>query len=149
MLLNFIRIKRTFLLFSFDLILNLATNKQKKTRQQKEWANKKRVKTKEQRKNERTKNERTKKWKNDWNERTRLQMYAILIRSSIITTLKLFNDWWNKIINIKLIKLINNSFNEKDQRKKKRTKVFHYRLTSKNAKNDVLTFDTTLQCWAI
>jgi hypothetical protein len=31
------------------------------------------------------KNERTEKWKNDWNERARLQ--AILIRSNIITTI--------------------------------------------------------------
>jgi hypothetical protein len=78
----------------------------------------------------------------------RLQTYAVLIRSSIITTSRLFNDWWDKIINIKSIKLINNSFNEKNSNKK-RTKVFHYRLTSRNAKNDVLTFDTILQCWAI
>jgi hypothetical protein len=103
----------------------------------------------EQKKNERTENERTEserteEWKNDWNERARLQAYAVLIRSSIVTTSRLFNDWWNKIINIKSIKLINSSFNEKDQKK-----VFHYRLTSRNAESDVLTFDTTLQCWAI
>jgi hypothetical protein len=34
----------------------------------------------------------------------------------------------------------------KKTKKKERTKVFHYRLTSKNAENDVLTFDTILQC---
>jgi uncharacterized protein YlxW (UPF0749 family) len=34
MLLIFIQIKRTFLLFSFDLILNLATNKQKRKRRE-------------------------------------------------------------------------------------------------------------------
>jgi hypothetical protein len=37
----------------------------------------------------------------------------------------------------------------KIKKKKERTKVSHYRLTSKNAENDVLTFDTTLQCRAI
>jgi hypothetical protein len=37
----------------------------------------------------------------------------------------------------------------KKTKEKKRTKVFYYRLTSKDAKNDVLTFDTILQCWAI
>jgi hypothetical protein len=87
---------------------------------------------KEQRKNERTKSERTEnerteserteEWKNDWNERARLQAYAVLIRSSIITTSRLFNDWWNKIINIKSIKLINNSFNEKDKKKRRTNK---------------------------
>ncbi len=35
---------------------------------------------------------------------------------------------------------------KKTKGKEKRTKVSHYRLTSKNAKNDVLTFDTILQC---
>jgi hypothetical protein len=148
MLLIFIRIKRRFLLFFFDLILNLAINKQRDEITKKEWTNKKRTRTKEQRENERTESERIKEWKNDWDERASLQTYAVLIRSNIIITLRLFNDWWNKIINIKSIKLINNSFNEKNK-KKKRTKVSHYRLTSKNAKNDVLTFDTILQCWAI
>ncbi len=143
--------------------MNLATNKQRDETTKKEWANKERTRTKEQRKNERTKNERTEnertksewteserteKWKNDWNERASLQTYAVLIRSNIITTSKLFNDWWNKIINIKSIKLINNSFNEKDKTKQ-RTKVFHYRLTSRNAESNVLTFDTILQCWTI
>jgi hypothetical protein len=37
----------------------------------------------------------------------------------------------------------------KIKEKEKRAKVFHYRLTSRNAENDVLTFDTTLQCRAI
>jgi hypothetical protein len=37
----------------------------------------------------------------------------------------------------------------KKTKKKERTKIFHYSLTSKNAKNDVLTFNTTLQCWTI
>jgi hypothetical protein len=101
----------------------------RKRRQQKEWANKKRARTKEQRKNERTENERTEserteEWKNDWNERARLQAYAVLIRSNIITTSRLFNDWWDKIINIKSIKLINNSFNKKDKRKKNERKFF-------------------------
>jgi flagellar biosynthesis component FlhA len=54
MLLIFIRIKRTFLLFFFDLILNLATNKQKKTKQSKKC--------------ERTKNERERKNKEKTNE---------------------------------------------------------------------------------
>ncbi len=139
--------------------MNLATNKQKNETTKKEWANKERTRTREQKENERTENERTenertesertKEWKNDWDERTSLQTYAALIRNNIITTSRLFNDWWDKIINIKSIKLINNSFNEKDKRKKKRTKISHYRLTSRNAENDVLTFDTILQCWAI
>jgi hypothetical protein len=89
-----------------------------------EWANRKRARTKEQRKNKRTKNERTKKWKNDWDERTRLQAYAALIRSSIVTTSRLFNDWWDKIINIKSIKLINSSFNEKNKKKRKTSESF-------------------------
>ncbi len=155
MLLIFIRIKQTFLLSSFDLILNFATNKQKKkrerTKSERERKNKKRAneqKANEQRTSEQ-KDEKTKEWKNDWNERTRLKTYAVLIRSNIITTLKLFNDWWDKIINIKLIKLINCSFNKKDKKKKNWRKFFNYRLTSKNTKNDVLTFDTILQCWAI
>jgi hypothetical protein len=38
---------------------------------------------------------------------------------------------------------------KKIKEKEKRTKVFHYRLTSRNAENDVLTFDTTLQCRTI
>jgi hypothetical protein len=38
---------------------------------------------------------------------------------------------------------------KKTKEKEERTKIFHYRLTSKNAKSDVLTFDTILQCWAI
>jgi hypothetical protein len=38
---------------------------------------------------------------------------------------------------------------KKIKKKEKRAKVFHYRLTSKDAENDVLTFDTTLQCRAI
>jgi hypothetical protein len=33
----------------------------------------------------------------------------------------------------------------KKQKKKNERKFFNYRLTSKNAKNDVLTFDTILQ----
>jgi hypothetical protein len=37
----------------------------------------------------------------------------------------------------------------KIKEKEKRARIFHYRLTSKNAENDVLTFDTTLQCRAI
>jgi uncharacterized protein YlxW (UPF0749 family) len=53
MLLIFIRIKRTFLLFSFDLILNLATNKQKK---------------RDNKENERIKNERERKNKERTNE---------------------------------------------------------------------------------
>jgi hypothetical protein len=64
MLLIFIRIKRTFLLSSFDLILNLATNKQKerdnkeseRTESERERENKER--TSEQRTSEQ-KNERT------------------------------------------------------------------------------------------
>ncbi len=121
MLLIFIRIKRTFLLSSFDLILNLATNKQKRNETIKRMnEQRKNERTENERtESERTENERTKEWKNDWNERARLQTYAVLVRSSIIITSKLFNDWWDKIINIKSIKLINNSFNEKDQRKKK------------------------------
>jgi hypothetical protein len=51
MLLIFIRIKRTFLLSSFDLILNLATNKQRESETTKRMS--------EQRENERTENERT------------------------------------------------------------------------------------------
>jgi hypothetical protein len=51
MLLIFIRVKRTFLLFSFDLILNLAINKQKENETTKRMS--------EQKKNERTENERT------------------------------------------------------------------------------------------
>jgi hypothetical protein len=51
MLLIFIRVKRTFLLSSFDLILNLATNKQKRDEITERVS--------EQRKNERTENERT------------------------------------------------------------------------------------------
>jgi hypothetical protein len=38
---------------------------------------------------------------------------------------------------------------KKIKEKEERTKVFHYRLTSRDAESDVLTFDTTLQCWAI
>jgi hypothetical protein len=38
---------------------------------------------------------------------------------------------------------------KKIKEKKEWAKVSHYRLTSRNAKNDVLTFDTTLQCRAI
>jgi hypothetical protein len=94
-------------------------------------------------------NEQTEKWKKDCNERMKLKTYTILIRSNIITTLRLFNDWWDKIINIKLIILINNSFNKKNKRKKIEQKFFNYCLTLKNAKNDVLTFNTILQCWAI
>jgi hypothetical protein len=37
----------------------------------------------------------------------------------------------------------------KTKEKEKRTRVSHYRLTSRDAENDVLTFDTTLQCRAI
>jgi hypothetical protein len=44
---------------------------------------------------------------------------------------------------------MNNSFNEKNQKKKNWRKFFNYCLTSRNAENDVLTFDTILQCWAI
>ncbi len=98
MLLIFIRIKQTFLLSSFDLILNFATNKQKKkrerTKSERERKNKKRAneqKANEQRTSEQ-KDEKTKEWKNDWNERTRLKTYAVLIRSNIITTSRLFND---------------------------------------------------------
>jgi hypothetical protein len=129
MLLIFIRIKRTFLLFFFDLILNLAINKQKDETTKKKWTNKEWARTKEQRKNERTENERTenertKEWKNDWDERAKLQTYAILIRNNITTTSKLFNNWWDKIINIKSIKLINNSFNEKNRKKRKTSESF-------------------------
>jgi sortase (surface protein transpeptidase) len=60
MLLIFIRVKQTFLLSSFDLILNLAINKQKekreRTKSERERKNKERTneqKTNEQR-NERT-----------------------------------------------------------------------------------------------
>ncbi len=66
MLLIFIRVKQTFLLSSFDLILNFATNKQKekreRTKNERERKNKER--TNEQKANEQ-RNERTKKWKND------------------------------------------------------------------------------------
>jgi sortase (surface protein transpeptidase) len=62
MLLIFIRIKQTFLLSSFDLILNLATNKQrekrKRTKSERERKNKK--KANEQRTNEQ-RNEKTEK----------------------------------------------------------------------------------------
>jgi hypothetical protein len=61
MLLIFIRIKRTFLLFSFDLILNLATNKQKRDETTKRMS--------EQKENERTENERTESERTE-NERT-------------------------------------------------------------------------------
>jgi hypothetical protein len=72
-----------------------------------------------------------------------------LTRTNEITiTSRLFNDWWNKIINIKLIKLINNSFNKKNTKKNER-EFLNYRLTSRNAKSNVLTFNTILQCWAI
>jgi hypothetical protein len=37
----------------------------------------------------------------------------------------------------------------KIKEKEERAKVSHYRLTSRNAESDVLTFDTILQCWAI
>ncbi len=37
----------------------------------------------------------------------------------------------------------------KKTKKKEWTKVFHYRLTSRNAESGVLIFDTILQCWAI
>jgi hypothetical protein len=58
MLLIFIRIKQTFLLFSFDLILNLATNKQKKKRE--------RIKSERERKNkERTSEQRTNEQRNE------------------------------------------------------------------------------------
>jgi flagellar biosynthesis component FlhA len=53
MLLIFIRIKRTFLLFFFDLILNLATNKQKR---------------RDNKKNERTESERERKNKEKTNK---------------------------------------------------------------------------------
>jgi hypothetical protein len=53
MLLIFIRVKRTFLLFFFDLILNLATNKQKE---------------RDNRKSERTKSERERKNRERTNE---------------------------------------------------------------------------------
>ncbi len=66
MLLIFIRIKQTFLLSFFDLILNFATDKQKKkrerTKNERKRKNKKRAS--EQRTNEQ-RNEKTKKWKND------------------------------------------------------------------------------------
>jgi sortase (surface protein transpeptidase) len=62
MLLIFIRVKQTFLLSSFDLILNFATNKQKekreRTKNERERKNKER--TNEQKANEQ-RNERTKK----------------------------------------------------------------------------------------
>ncbi len=62
MLLIFIRIKQTFLLLFFDLILNLATNKQrekrKRTKSERERKNKK--KANEQRTNEQ-RNEKTEK----------------------------------------------------------------------------------------
>jgi hypothetical protein len=35
---------------------------------------------------------------------------------------------------------------KKTKEKEKRAKVSHYRLTSRNAESDVLTFDTILQC---
>ncbi len=35
---------------------------------------------------------------------------------------------------------------KKTEKKEKRAKVFYYHLTSKNVENDVLTFDTILQC---
>jgi hypothetical protein len=38
---------------------------------------------------------------------------------------------------------------KKTKKKKERAKVFHYRVTSRNAESDVLTFDTILQCWTI
>jgi hypothetical protein len=38
---------------------------------------------------------------------------------------------------------------KKTKEKEERTRISHYRLTSRNAENDVLTFDTTLQCRAI
>jgi hypothetical protein len=60
MLLIFIRIKQTFLLSSFDLVLNLATNKQKKKRERtkNERERKNRERTSEQRASEQ-RNERT------------------------------------------------------------------------------------------
>ncbi len=66
MLLIFIRIKQTFLLSSFDLILNLATNKQKEKRKrtESERERKNREKTSEQRTSEQ-RNERTEELKND------------------------------------------------------------------------------------
>jgi uncharacterized protein YlxW (UPF0749 family) len=61
MLLIFVRIKQTFLLFSFDLILNLAINKQKKPKQSKKMSEQRTSENeKTKKKNERTKNERTK-----------------------------------------------------------------------------------------
>jgi uncharacterized protein YlxW (UPF0749 family) len=75
MLLIFIRIKRTFLLFSFDLILNLATNKQKerdnkkneRTKSERERKNKER--TSEQKANEQKANEQKSEKTTETNER--------------------------------------------------------------------------------
>ncbi len=66
MLLIFIRIKQTFLLSSFDLILNFAINKQreKRERTKNEREQKNRDKASEQKANEQ-RNERTEEWKND------------------------------------------------------------------------------------
>jgi hypothetical protein len=66
MLLIFIRIKQTFLLFSFDLILNLATNKQRKKRERikNERKRKNKEKTRKQKTSEQ-RNERTEELKND------------------------------------------------------------------------------------
>ncbi len=126
MLLIFIRVKRTFLLSSFDLILNLATNKQKRSETTKKMSKQRENERTENERteNERTESERTEEWKNDWDERARLQAYAALVRSSIVTTSRLFNDWWDKIINIKSTKLINSSFNEKNQRKRRTSESF-------------------------
>jgi hypothetical protein len=60
MLLIFIRIKQTFLLSSFDLILNLATNKQRRERE--------RIKNERERKNREKANEQ--KTSEQRNERT-------------------------------------------------------------------------------
>jgi hypothetical protein len=60
MLLIFIRVKQTFLLFFFDLILNLATNKQRKERErtESERERKNKERTSEQKASEQ-RNERT------------------------------------------------------------------------------------------
>jgi hypothetical protein len=84
MLLIFIRIKRTFLLFFFDLILNLAINKQRR-RDNKERMNEQKTSENDKTKKERTNKERANK------KRANKRMKERLRRANEITSVCSFN----------------------------------------------------------
>ncbi len=84
MLLIFIQVKRTFLLSFFDLIMNFATNKQKKR------DNKKRMSEQKTNENEKTKKKRTNKKRTN-RKRANQRMKERLKRTNEITNVCSFN----------------------------------------------------------